>query len=91
MVYDHDHDDRITRVDVIQDDNIFMLNTKFTKCPSFQSKTVCENIPGAFQSLHLSENNKTSFRFTSNIGNFIFINIGFLHFTNQEYLHFRIS
>ena len=66
MVYDHDHDDRITRVDIIQDENIFMLNTKFVKCSGIQSKTVRENIPGAFQSLQLSENNTSSFRLTSN-------------------------
>ena len=54
MVYDHDHDDRITRVDIIQDENIFMLNTKFVKCSGIQSKTVRENIPGAFQSLQLT-------------------------------------
>ena len=62
MVYDQDHDDRI-----IQDENIFMINTKFTKCSGIQSKTVCDNIPGSFESLHISENNTSSFRLTNKI------------------------
>ena len=68
MVYDHDHDDRITRVDISHPENIFMVNTNFMKYSGIQSKSVCQNVPEVFQSLHFdNEYKSTSFRFATGL------------------------
>ena len=73
MVYDHDHDDRITRVDISHPENIFMVNTNFMKYSGIQSKSVCQNIPEVFQSLHFVDNEykSTSFRFATGLDKYI--------------------
>ena len=74
MVYDHDHDDRITRVDISHSENIFMVNTNFMKYSGIQSKSVCQNIPEVFQSLHFeNEYKSTSFRFGTGLGRYIIL------------------
>ena len=71
MVYDHDHDDRITRVDISHPENIFMVNTNFMKYSGIQSKSVCQNIPEVFQSLHFE--NEYKFRFGTGLGRYIIL------------------